>query len=53
MNVNTYTDVTRVAVMASRVRHTLAPTPTTFRGGAVSIDGFTLARDPASWTWMI
>ena len=50
---NTYTDVTCVAVMASRVRHTLAPTPMTVRGGAVSIDGFTLARDPAVWTRMI
>jgi hypothetical protein len=53
MNTNSYTDVTRVAVMASRVRHTVAPTPVTFRGGAVSIDGFTLARDPASWIRMI
>jgi hypothetical protein len=45
---NTTYDVTRVAVAASRVRHTLAPTPARVRGGAVSIDGFTFARDPAS-----
>jgi hypothetical protein len=42
-----YVDVTGVEAMASRARHTIAPTPAGLRGGAVSIDGFTLARDPA------
>lgn len=44
---NTYVDATRMATEARRVRHTLAPTPAGLRGGAVSIDGFTPARDPA------
>ena len=43
----TYVDAIRMAAEASRPRHTLAPTPAGLRGGAVSIDGFTLARDPA------
>jgi hypothetical protein len=45
---NSYVDVTRPATEARRDRYTLAPTPAGGWGGAVSIDGFTLARDPAS-----
>jgi hypothetical protein len=44
---NTYVDVTRPATEARRGWLMLAPTPFGARGGAVSIDGFTLARDPA------
>ncbi len=47
---NITVDVTRTAIGASRARHTLAPTPARLRGGAVFVDGFTLARDPAR-TW--
>ena len=48
-----YVDVTRPATEARRARLMLAPTAFGAWGGAVSIDGFTLARDPASWTLMI
>ena len=36
--------------VSGRARRTLAPTPFGVRGGAVSVDGFTLARDSAR-TW--
>jgi hypothetical protein len=48
---NTYVDVTRPATEARRPRYLLAPTHARLWGGAVSIDGFTLARDPAR-TWI-
>ena len=34
-------------------RRTLAPTPVRVRGGAVSIDGFTFARDSATGILMV
>ncbi|GAA2719375.1 hypothetical protein [Cellulomonas aerilata] len=50
---NTHVDVTRPATQ-SRRRYTIAPTPDGLRGGAVSIDGFPFARDPACpWNTMI
>ena len=42
-----YVGVASPVTLARRARRTLAPTPFGVRGGAVSIDGFTLARDSA------
>jgi hypothetical protein len=39
--------LTLVAVVGHRAQRVLAPTPVRVRGGAVSIDGSTRARDSA------
>jgi hypothetical protein len=47
-----YVHVASTATDARRARRMLAPTPFGVRGGAVSIDGFSLARDSAR-TWIL
>ncbi len=41
------TKLTVAALVVGGARRALAPTPVRVRGGAVSIDGFTSARDSA------